>query len=81
MWTENILTILHYVVFKKHDPIFIKQLKNLRPEVFELFNEYWVMFFEDDIMKDRKYIFGPHTLDMRFSEDLPVLNTQGILVR
>ena len=51
------------------------------PEVFELFNEYWVMFFEDDIMKDRKYIFGPHTLDMRFSEDLPVLNTQGILVR
>ena len=59
----------------------VVRLQPIMPEVFELFNEYWVMFFEDEKMLDRKYIFGPHTLDMRFSEDLPVLNTQGILVR
>ena len=57
------------------------RLEPIMPEVFELFNEYWVMFFEDEKMLDRKYIFGPHTVDVRFSEDLPVLNTQGILVR
>jgi hypothetical protein len=57
------------------------KLEPVMEEVFELFNEYWVMFFEDGQMKDRKFIFGPHTIDQNFSEPLPILGKEGILVR
>lgn len=57
------------------------KLEPMMPEIFELFNEYWVSFFEGGQMKDRKYIFGPKTIDMAFSESLPVLEKHGILVR
>jgi hypothetical protein len=57
------------------------KLEPMMPEIFDLFNEYWVSFFEGDQMKDRKYIFGPGTIDMAFSELLPVLKSKGILIR
>ena len=57
------------------------KLEPIMPEVFELFNEYWVSFFEDGQMKDRKYIFGPHTIDANFCESLPILQKKGVLVR
>jgi hypothetical protein len=51
------------------------------PEVFHLFNEYWVTFFEENTLKDRKFIFGPHTIEAAFQEDLPVVKDKGIIVR
>jgi len=57
------------------------KLEPIIPEVFHLFNEYWVTFFEENTLKDRKFIFGPHTIEAVFKEDLPVLKDKGILVR
>ena len=47
-------------------------------EVLGLFNEYWISF--PGQMKDRKYIFGPHTISTAFNEPLPIINQDGILV-
>ena len=57
------------------------KLEPIMPEVFHLFNEYWVTFFEEGTLKDRKFIFGPHTIEAAIKEDLPVLKDKGILVR
>jgi hypothetical protein len=57
------------------------KLEPIMPEVFHLFNEYWVTFFEENALKDRKFIFGPHTIEAAFQEDLPVVKDKGILVR
>lgn len=57
------------------------KLEPIMPEVFHLFNEYWVTFFEDNTLKDRKFIFGPYTIEAAIKEDLPVLKDKGILVR
>ena len=57
------------------------RLEPIMPEVFDLFNEYWISFFENGQLKDRKYIFGPHTIDANFIDPIPVLQAQGILVR
>ena len=56
-------------------------LAPLLPSLFAFFTAYWVSFFEGGQMKDRKYIFGPGTIDMAFSEPLPVLKSKGILIR
>ena len=57
------------------------KLEPIMPEILDLFNEYWISFFENGQMKDRKYIFGPHTIDTKFMDLIPVLQVQGILVR
>jgi hypothetical protein len=57
------------------------KLEPIMPEVFHLFNEYWVTFFEENTLKDRKFIFGPHTIEAAFQEDLPVVKDKGIIVR
>ena len=57
------------------------KLEPIMPEVFHLFNEYWVTFFQEHTLKDRKFIFGPHTIEDAIKEDLPVLKDKGILVR
>jgi hypothetical protein len=57
------------------------KLEPIMPEVFHLFNEYWVTFFEENTLKDRKFIFGPYTIEAAIKEDLPVLKDKGILVR
>lgn len=49
-------------------------------QVFEIYNEYWVTFFHDNKLLDRKFTFGPHTIDANFLEPVPVLSEKGILV-
>lgn len=56
-------------------------IEPIMPEVFHLFNEYWVTFFEEGIMKDRQFIFGPYTIDPAIKDALPVLGKTGVLVR
>jgi len=57
------------------------RLEPIMENTFDLFNEYWVMFFENGTMKDRKFIFGPYVIDEGVSETLPVLNKKGVLVK
>ena len=56
------------------------RIEPLMTEVLGLFNEYWISFFQDGQMKDRKYIFGPHTISTAFNEPLPVVGEKGILI-
>ena len=50
-------------------------------QVFEIYNEYWVTFFCDNRLMERKFIFGPYTIDNNFLETVPLLKYKGILVR
>ena len=59
----------------------VTKIEPLVKEVFSLFNEYWISFFEDGQMKDRKYIFGPHTINPALCEALHMYNLQGVIVK
>lgn len=48
-------------------------------EVFHLTNEYWVSFFLDDQVFDKKYIFVPDTLVAENLSFIPELNLKGVL--
>ena len=50
-------------------------------QVFEIYNEYWVTFFCAGKLLERKFIFGPYTIDKNFLEAVPVLTEKGILVK
>lgn len=53
----------------------------ISPDVFELFNEFWVTFFEAGALMEKRFTFGPHTIDAEFEEDLPGGKHKGIIVK
>lgn len=59
--------------FAKIEPI----IENL----FGLNNEYWVSFFINKKMYDKKYIFLPETIKEENFTLIPVLNKKGVLIK
>ena len=56
-------------------------IEQIDPQVFEIYNEFWVTFFEDGRLLERKFIFGPFTIDANFLEPIPVISQKGIPVK
>jgi hypothetical protein len=49
-------------------------------EVFGLTNEYWVSFWVNDVMYDKKYIFLAETIQPKNMRMLNNLNKKGLLI-
>jgi hypothetical protein len=59
--------------FQKIEPI----MENL----FGLSNEYWVSFYLNKVMYDKKYIFLPETIKEENFIAIPYLNKKGVMIR
>lgn len=49
-------------------------------EVLGMFNEYWLSFFENGKMLDRKYVFVPGSIEEAHFTDIPLSDMRGILI-
>lgn len=56
------------------------KLEPIMEEVFGLTNEYWVSFWADNVMYDKKFIFLPETIKEENLQDVPKLGGKGIIV-
>lgn len=54
-------------------------IEPIDPQVFHLNNEYWLSFFIDTQVFDKKYIFVPDSISEDNLSFIPELNLQGIL--
>lgn len=59
--------------FAKVEPI----IENL----FGLNNEYWVSFYVNKVMYDRKYLFLPETIKEDFFTNIPLLDKKGVMIK
>jgi len=59
---------------------FVK-IEPLIEDVFKLNNEYWVSFFQDNKMLDKKYIFLPDTIQKANFITIPIINKKGVLIK
>lgn len=59
--------------FKKIEPIF----ENL----FGLNNEYWLSFYLNNVMYDKKYIFLPESIKEENFIKIPFLNKNGVMIK
>jgi hypothetical protein len=50
------------------------------PEVFGLYNEYWVSFWIDEVLYDKKFLFLPDSIKIEDLTVLPRFNKKGILL-
>lgn len=62
-------------------PTTVKKIEPIMPELFGLNNEYWVSFWIDDVMYDKKYIFLPETIQEANFVTVPLLEIKGVFIR
>jgi hypothetical protein len=57
------------------------RIEPIMEEVFGLTNEYWVSFWINDNMYDKKYIFLPETIQEKNMKLIPVLGMKGLMIK
>lgn len=70
---RHFLDVVNANDFKKIEPIV--------DTVFGLNNEYWVSFFLNKVMYDKKYIFLPETIKEENFTLIPYINKKGVMIK
>ena len=56
------------------------KIESIMEEVFGLANEYWVSFWVNDVMYDKKFVFLPETINPTKMKLIPVLGSKGVMI-
>lgn len=56
------------------------KIEPIMEDVFGLANEYWVSFYVDGVMYDKKFIFLPETISEENMKKIPVLGERGVMI-
>lgn len=57
------------------------KVEGIIEEVFQLTNEFWVSFWVDGTMYDKKYLFVPGSVHPNNFTDIPLLNERGVMIK
>lgn len=57
------------------------RIEPIMENVFGLFNEYWLSFYVEKVIYDKKFIFAPETIIDSHLVNIPVLNKKGVMIR
>ncbi len=63
------------------DPKSFLKIEPIMEEVFGLSNEYWVSFYKDELIYDKKYIFMAESIKEENFVSVPVLNLKGVMIQ
>lgn len=73
-------SVLRHVVDKLPANSFVK-IEPIMPDLFGLNNEYWVSFWIEDVMYDKRYIFLPESIKEENLVAIPIMQKKGVLIR
>ena len=71
-------TLRHF--FEQIDALGYQKIEPISAEAFGLTNEYWVSYFIQNQVYDKKFLVLPGTTELGFERELPILRRQGILI-
>lgn len=60
------------------DPEMYAMIEPIDASVFHLTNEYWVSYYIEDQVFDKKFLFKPHSISEESLENIKLLSMQGI---
>lgn len=63
------------------EPMSFKKIELITEEVLVLSNEFWVSFFLDKKMYDKKYIFLAESIHDENLISIPLINKKGVLIK
>lgn len=56
------------------------KIEPIMEDLFGLTNEYWVSFWAEDVMYDKKFIFLPDSIHEQNFTEIPKLGRKGVIV-
>lgn len=56
------------------------RIELMMPELFGINNEYWVSFWVNDVMYDKRFVFEAGSIDPKKFVDISHLNAKGIIL-
>ncbi|HLU86418.1 MAG TPA: hypothetical protein VKZ44_01610 [Taishania sp.] len=57
------------------------KIEPIMEDVFALANEYWVSFWVEDVMYDKKFVFVPGSISDENMIDIPTLGLKGVMIK
>lgn len=69
----------HYI--EKLDAHQFSKIEPIIEDVFGLANEYWVSFYENKTIYDKKFVFLPESINENNFVTIPFLNKKGVMIR
>lgn len=72
-------TLRHFL--DEVEPKSFKMFEPIMETLFGLNNEYWVSFFVNNVMYDKKYIFLPETIKEENFILVPYINKKGVMIK
>lgn len=62
------------------EPLSSVQIELIDTQVFGLTNEYWLSFYIDNTIYDKKYIFLPESIVYENLSKVPLVNKPGVII-
>lgn len=56
------------------------KIEPIMEDVFGIANEYWVSFWINDTMYDKKFVFVPESISEKNMKMIPVLGEKGVMI-
>ncbi len=56
-----------------------KLIEPVNPDLFQLSNEFWISFYVDGQLRDKKYIFVPGSIREEHFQLIPWINKEGVV--
>ena len=73
-------TVLRHYIEELPAMSYVK-IEPIQKELFKLTNEYWVSFYCDDYMYDKKFVFVRGSIDKSNFSTIEMLNMEGVMIR
>ena len=78
---ERVKTSMLRHLFEKVEPKSFIKVEPIIEDVLGLSNEYWVSFFIDNKMYDKKYIFLAESITEDNLTTIPLVNKKGVMIK
>ena len=59
----------------------VAKIESIMPEVFGLYNEYWVSFWVDEVLHDKQFLFPPESIILSKFNYMEVFEKKGLLAQ
>ena len=61
-------------------PIEAARIEPIMPEVFGLSNEYWVSFWVNEVMYDKRFVFPAESISEKNMQMIEILGQKGVII-
>ncbi|MEL6721097.1 MAG: hypothetical protein AAFO82_12935 [Bacteroidota bacterium] len=72
-------TLRHF--FEEIGPRQVVQIEPIQTKLFDLTNEYWVSFTQNEYMYDKKYVFVIGSIVSSNFTQIPLLERKGVMIK